>query len=153
MITQRMILDAVNLQLVSLGHGWAVHRDALPEQFERPCYFISAEKQSRKPIMINSDEVNQQINILCIGTLNDDNRGNADELTGMCDEVIALFTNNGFVRVDDRCLGIAGMAAERTAEDGFKIKMDLSFFDDARLDNEELPTMQEIEFENKIEKE
>ena len=51
MITQRMLLDAINLQLVSLGHGWAVHRDALPEQFERPCWFISAEEPGK-----NSDD-------------------------------------------------------------------------------------------------
>ena len=143
MITQRMILDAVNLKLVSLGHGWAVHRDALPEQFERPCWFISAEKQSRKPIMINSDEVTQQINILCIGNLNEDNKGNADELAAMADEVIALFTNDGFIKVNDRCLKIDGMAAERTAEDGFKIQIDLSFFDSARLP-EELPLIGEV---------
>ena len=138
-----MILDAVNLQLVSLGHGWAVHRDALPEQFERPCWFISAEKQERKPIMINADEVTQQINVLCIGNLNEDNKGNADELTAMADEVIGLFTNIGYIKVNDRCLKIDGMKAQRTAEDGFKIETDLTFLDSARL-QEDLPVIEHV---------
>ena len=138
MITQRMILDAVNLQLVSLGHGWAVHRDALPEQFERPCWFISAEEQERTVMTRFSDDVKQKINILCIGNLNEDNKGNADELTAMADEVIELFTNASYVKVNDRCIGIVGMKAERTAEDGFKIEMKLFFLDSART-SKELP--------------
>ena len=143
MITQRMILDAVNLQLVSLGHGWAVHRDALPEQFERPCWFISAEKQEREPSMKNCDEVKQIIHILCIGNLNEDNKGNADELTAMADEVIELFTNASYVKVNDRCIGIVGMKAERTAEDGFKIEMKLFFLDSART-SKELPLIEKV---------
>ena len=153
MITQRMILDAVNLQLVSLGHGWAVHRDALPEQFERPCWFISAEEQERTISTRFSDDVKQKINILCIGKLNEDNKGNADELTAMADEVIMLFTNDGFVRVDDRCLKIDGIKAKRTAEDGFNVELTLAFTDNARLETEKLPTMQDIRFKNKIAKE
>lgn len=144
MITQRMILDAVNLQLVSLGHGWAVHRDALPEQFERPCWFISAEEQERTISTRFSDDVKQKINILCIGNLNEDNKGNADELTAMADEVIMLFTNNGFVRVNDRCLKIGGIKAKRTAEDGFNVELNLNFSDEARLTKEELPLIEDV---------
>ena len=143
MVTQRMILDAVNLQLVSLGHGWAVHRDALPEQFERPCWFISAEEQERTVMTRFSDEVKQKINILCIGNLNEDNKGNADELAKMVDEVIELFTNTGYVRVNDRCLKSDGIKAKRTAEDGFNIELNLNFSDDARLP-EELPLIEEV---------
>lgn len=143
MITQRMILDAVNLQLVSLGHSWAVHRDALPEQFKRPCWFISAEEQTRTVGTRFSDEVKQKINILCIGNLNEDNKGNADELAEMADEVIELFTNTGYVKVNDRCLKIDGIKAKRTAEDGFNIELNLTFFDDARLP-EKLPLIEQV---------
>ncbi|HIV61890.1 MAG TPA: hypothetical protein H9746_03450 [Candidatus Butyricicoccus avistercoris] len=143
MITQRMLLDAINLQLVSLGHGWAVHRDALPEQFERPCWFISAEEQERTVMTRFSDDVKQKINILCIGNLNEDNKGNADELTAMADEVIELFTNASYVKVNDRCIGIVGMKAERTAEDGFKIEMKLFFLDSART-SKELPLIEKV---------
>ena len=54
-----------------------------------------------------------------------------------------LFTNDGFVRVDDRCLKIDGIKAKRTAEDGFNIELNLDFSDEARLP-EELPLIEEV---------
>lgn len=143
MIAKKDILDAVNRALVSLGKGWTVYRDALPEQFDRPSYHIQLGKRSSKPVTRWSREIEQPVSILCIGALNADGNADTDALAQASDDVAELFAQ-GFLRVGNRALHIDGDATQRPADDGMEVSMTLRYFDETPGGEETLPNMGEI---------
>lgn len=128
MIAKKDILNALNLALVGLGGGLTVYRDKLPQEFDRPSYYIELGKRTASPATRWSVEVQQPVRILCIGELDDSGNADTDALEQMSDDVIAMLSI-GFLRVGDRCLHIDQNVSDRPAEDGKEVIAALHYFD------------------------
>lgn len=144
MIAKKDILDAVNRALVSLGRGWTVYRDGLPEQFDRPSYYIELGTRSSKPATRWAREIAQPVSILCIGALNADGNADTDALAQASDDVAELFAI-GFVRVGDRALHVDSDVTSRTADDGMEVTITLHYLDEAPGEAETEPPITEVQ--------
>ena len=150
MIAKKDILDAVNRLIVSLGRDWTVYRDSLPEQFDRPSYYISLGQRSSKPATRWTCEIEQPVQILCIGALNADGDADIDALSQMSDEVAAVLAS-GFLRVGTRALHIQGQTEKRAADDGEEVTFTLSYFDEVPEEGDTQPPAEQIHTTTTIE--
>lgn len=144
MTSKKDILDAVNLALVSLGKGWTVYRDALPEQFDRPSYYLSLGERSSKPVTRWAREVTQQVSVLCIGALDANGNADTDALAQSSDAVSELFST-GFLAVGDRALHIDGDVGKRPADDGMEVTITLHYLDETPGGAEQEPPITDVQ--------
>ena len=144
MIAKKDILDAVNRALVSLGRGWTVYRDGLPEQFDRPSYYIELGTRSSKPATRWARELAQPVSFRGIGALNAAGTAATDAPAQASDDVAELFAI-GFVRVGDRALHVDSDVTSRTADDGMEVTITLHYLDEAPGEAETEPPITEVQ--------
>lgn len=144
-ITQKQILDAVNLLLVdAFPDVPQVSREVVPEDFPRPCFHLLAGKRTAEPATCFTEVVAQPITVQCIAEVDD--RGNVkdmDSFSADCDKVQALFSA-GFLRVADRALHIT--QTTRTDDlDVCDIVLTLEYHDETVMEVETAPIAAGVE--------
>lgn len=129
MILVNEILDSLSALLHQQRPDLDILRDQLPEQFQRPCYYLEAGERRQTDAACGLVEVVQTVSVRCIGELGLDQCACADQLHAMAGDVERLLCA-GFLRVGGRALHVTSLAVRQPFADAAETAITLTYFDD-----------------------
>lgn len=142
MINTTDILNAINRELVK-KFNYTVYIDTMPENFERPSFFIGLTKESTIDKNINTVEKTKQFKIVCYEEKDENYNSNTLSIFKMMEDVCELFSSEK-LSVDDRMLNISMDVNTDQSMDIIYIDVIVKFFDDRVREKKEFDTAEEV---------
>lgn len=136
------IFEAVNRELVKNFPDWTVYIDRMPEDFERPCFFIEFLTEFCEPQNISTVKRTDYIMLTCFGETDSDFNVSTDDLLELQQKVMSMFDCQKLV-VGDRSLSV-GVDTSGKTEDTIVINLQAEFFDERVREKKEFDTMAEV---------
>lgn len=104
MLKIKEIMDGINAILVRLYPDRTVYVDVLPEQFERPSFFLRPAGRKITSSTVAVVEVEQMVTVQCIDEVGDRYETETARLYGVTDTLTAAFLQRGALACGDRHL-------------------------------------------------
>lgn len=148
MITQRMLLDALNDITAQCFPKRTTYRDAWPEQFVRPSIFLVAEPRAEIGGNRHLIEYKQVLAAQLNDTVDAHYEADTDRLCDETDQLMEMLSQ-GYLSVSDRALHIDAIETEREGTASL-VKITLHWFDDRPQHSTTYPMMKEFNLETEI---
>lgn len=104
MLTIKEIMDGINAILVRLYPDRTVYTDVLPEQFERPSFFLCPAGRKITSRTAAVVEVEQKVTVQCIDEVGDRYETQTARLYDVTETLTAAFLQRGALHCGDRKL-------------------------------------------------
>ena len=104
MLSVQQIMEGVNAILVRLYPDRTVYVDVMPEQFERPSFFLRPAGRKITSRTAGVVEVEQMVTVECIDEVGDHYETETARLYGVTDTLTAAFLQRGALHCGDRHL-------------------------------------------------
>lgn len=129
MLKVQEIVDAVNRIVVEACPNRTVYRDILPEQFDRPSFYIAATTREVISETVHAVSVTQSVLVQCIDETSDRYETEANRLYHVAEQLQNLFLMKGRIAAGDRKLSIAKITLSRVL-DVADLVLTVSYTDD-----------------------
>ena len=116
MLKIKEIMDGINAILVRLYPDRAVYTDVLPEQFERPSFFLRPEGRKITSRTAAVVEVEQMITVQCADEVGDRYETQTARLYDVTETLTAAFLQRGALHCGDRKLTAARVDVSRSRD-------------------------------------
>lgn len=149
MIKIKDIFDAVNKELVKNFPDCTVYIDRIPEDFERPCFFIEFVTEFCEPKNISIVKRTDYIMLSYFGRIDNDFNVNTDDLLDLQQSIMHMFDCQK-LNVLDRSLSI-NVDTSGKSEDMIIINLRAEFFDQRNRDEKVFDITKEVIVNKSIE--
>lgn len=142
MIKTTDVLNAINRELVK-NFNYTVYIDTMPEDFERPSFFIGLLKESNTDKNISTVERTKQFKIICYDKKDESYNSDTLSIFKMTEDACYIFSS-GKLEVGDRKINISTDITTDKDLDIMYIDVTVKFFDDRGIKAEDEETMENL---------
>ena len=136
------IITAVNGLIVKKYPDDTVYINLLPQDFDRPSFFIELIDDERVDVNRNTVEVTVDLSVTCYIDVDGHYNSDIESLIERLDSVSDMFTC-GYLTVGDRYLAVTTERGDIDFTESY-IGVQLNYFDDRPIQGEELPLIEAV---------